>query len=226
MSPRRPRSTTWSDASARFPTLSPGARSCWRGGSRRSRRTPAHAATQARLSELASRQGVLEAELVQLEEALTAANEARAALGQAARVLGSAGDWATYDTFLGGGFFADLAKHDRLDEANDLMRHADGALRHLATELADVQVGPVGDVGVTDLTKAFDVWFDDIFSDWTVLNRIKAASVRVGHVIATVDRVGAEVGRRRAGVRFDLEELAERRGALLSGRSEAPGGSR
>ena len=30
-------------------------------------------------------------------------------------MLGSAGDWATYDTFFGGGMFTDTVKYDRMD---------------------------------------------------------------------------------------------------------------
>ncbi|WP_101523545.1 hypothetical protein [Nocardioides houyundeii] len=133
----------------------------------------AAAETDARLTEMASRQGALDAELVQLDEALTAADTAQRALGEAARELGSAGDWTTYDTFLGGGVFADLAKHHRLDRAGALMRHADAALRHLAAELADVQVAAVGEVGVPELTRTLDIWFDNIFSDWAVRDRIR-----------------------------------------------------
>jgi len=179
---------------------------------------PASATTHARLTEMASRAGALDAELVQLDEALAAAGAAREALGEAARHLGSASDWATYDTFLGGGLVADMAKHDRLNRAGHLMRHADAALRHLATELADVQVASVGDVGVTELARAFDVWFDNIFSDWAVLERIRAASARVNHLRAAVDTVGRDLAVRRVGVLTSLEGLAEDREALLSSR--------
>ncbi|WP_162799391.1 hypothetical protein [Nocardioides sp. 616] len=177
---------------------------------------PGSGATQARLTEMASRQGALDAELVQLDEALSAADAARRALGEAAGELGSAGDWATYDTFLGGGVFADLAKHNRLDRAGAQMRHADAALRHLATELADVQLAAVGEVGVPELTRTLDIWFDNIFSDWAVRDRIKEASARVNHLRATVDALGHELARRRAGVQAAQAELAAGRRSLLS----------
>ncbi|WP_114424348.1 hypothetical protein [Nocardioides houyundeii] len=176
----------------------------------------AAAETDARLTEMASRQGALDAELVQLDGALTAADTAQRALGEAARELGSAGDWATYDTFLGGGVFADLAKHHRLDRAGALMRHADAALRHLAAELADVQVAAVGEVGVPELTRTLDIWFDNIFSDWAVRDRIKEASARVHHLRAAVDALGHELARRRAGVQAAQAELAVGRRSMLS----------
>lgn len=178
---------------------------------------PASAATHHRLGAMAQRQGALEAEVVQLDEAITAADHARQALVAASRELGNAGSWATYDTFLGGGFFGDLMKHDRLDRAAGLMRRADAALRHLATELADVRVGAVGEVGVTELARTFDVWFDNIFSDWAVRDRIKKAAARVAHLLAALDEVGPELVARRAAALATLEELARTRRELLSG---------
>ncbi|WP_110181923.1 hypothetical protein [Nocardioides solisilvae] len=177
---------------------------------------PRSGPTRDRLAELAGRQGVLEAEATQLDEALAAADAARRSLDEAARHLGSAGSWATYDTFLGGGMVGDLMKHQRLDRAGDLMRHADAALRHLATELADVEVGAVGEVGVTELARTFDVWFDNVFSDWAVRERIRQAAARVAHLLRGVDEVGADLVRRRAGVGAALAEVEEGRRALLS----------
>ncbi|HYH35145.1 MAG TPA: hypothetical protein VD814_08360, partial [Nocardioides sp.] len=136
---------------------------------------PRSAATVARLEELAERLGVLQAESAQLAEADAAGRRAHEALHQAAQHLGSAGSWATYDTFFGGGLVADMVKHDRLDRAGALMQEADAALARLAGELADVGVGAVGGVGVTDFTRALDVWFDNIFSDWAVRDRIERA---------------------------------------------------
>jgi len=176
---------------------------------------PASAATSAQLVELAEQQGRLQAEAVQLKEAIAASEHARDALQEASSHLSSASGWATYDTFFGGGLITDLVKHDKLDKAGELMRRADAALTHLATELADVDVDAVGSVGVTEMARAFDVWFDNIFSDYQVRERIRDASSRVDRLLHDVDAVARDLTTRLGAVEASSRELEESRRAVL-----------
>ena len=178
---------------------------------------PSTAGAADRLAELAGRRGELEAQAVQLREALTAAERACTALRDASRHLDSAGGWASYDTFLGGGLIADLVKHHKLDTAAELMRRADAALAHLATELADVDVAPVGSVGVSQLSRALDIWFDNIFTDFQVRERFRSAATRVNTLLRDVDAVGHDLARRLGDVREATQELEASRRAVLLG---------
>lgn len=181
------------------------------------RRDPAGAVTARRLTELAERTGALQARRVQLEEADAAAREAHGALQETARHLGSAGSWATYDTFFGGGLVGDMVKHDKLDRAAALMRRADAALAHLATELADVGIGSVGEIGISSMTRALDVWFDNIFSDWAVRDRIAQADDRVQRLLVGVADIGRELHARQEQTVAGLEDAAAERERLLTG---------
>ncbi len=170
----------------------------------------------ARLTELADRVGELRARDVQLVEADDAGREAADVLEQTAQHLGSASAWSTYDTFFGGGMVSSMVKHDKLDRAAGLMRRADAALSRLGSELADVGVDAVGDIGITSMTRALDIWFDNIFSDWAVRERITQASERVHGL----QRQLSEVGRRLADMRQEVdaglaEAEAERERLLL-----------
>ena len=159
----------------------------------------------ARLAEIAEQVARATVDRKETAEALEACVHAGRALGLVAMKLGTAGNWATYDTFFGGGLMADMVKHRRLDEAAALIQDADRALHHLSAELADVGVAPLGELGVGDLAKVFDVWFDNIFSDWSVANRIRAAQMRV----ASTRRVLGELdGRLRQQVEDTDQELA------------------
>ncbi|MBE7324688.1 hypothetical protein IEQ44_08485 [Nocardioides sp. Y6] len=169
----------------------------------------------ARLAEVAEATGRLEADRQEVVEALTACRHAGQVLAAAAKHLGQAGNWATYDTFFGGGLMADMVKHQKLDRAAELLRDADAALHHLATELADVGIGPVGGVGVTELTKVFDVWFDNIFSDWSVATRIDGASRRVNHTLQTLAHLDAELCARLSAIDERRTRLAQEREELL-----------
>jgi hypothetical protein len=172
---------------------------------------PAAAETAARLDEVA-------ADREQVEEALMAAGYAQRALTEAAAHLGGAGDWATFDTFFGGGVFTDMAKYDRLDRAAVLMRDADAALDHLATELADVGMREVGGIDISQLTGFFDVWFDNIFSDWAVRDRIRRAAQRVAEVQTAVQGTAATLHQRLAACDDEVARLTERREELLGAR--------
>jgi hypothetical protein len=154
----------------------------------------------------------------ELVEAASAGEVAAACLARAGELLGKAGDWASYDTFFGGGMFSDAMKYDRMDQAQRLLHEADLALRRFAHELADVGVRPaVEGLAVDGLTQALDVWFDNIFTDWSVKNRISEAARRTDDAARVVHDLRVQVGRRQ-------RELADRRETLLAERERLLGG--
>ncbi|MCK9795153.1 hypothetical protein M1843_15490 [Isoptericola sp. 4D.3] len=169
------------------------------------------------LAAVAEQTGAWRAQQVEVAQAQTAAEQAAGALGAAADVLRSADGWSTYDTFFDGGMLASMAKHDRMDRAADLLREADGALRHLTVELGDLGEQGVGGVGVDGLTRTLDVWFDNIFTDWSVRNRIAEARDRVAAAGRAVDAVRQRLADRSAAVDAELAALAARRESLLVG---------
>lgn len=159
----------------------------------------------------AARSGVKE-----VDEAIAAGEQAAAALSRAGDVLGSAGSWATYDTFFGGGMITDMVKYDRMDEAQRLLHVADQALRRLSTELADVgMTAVVQGLSVDGLTQAFDVWFDNIFSDWSVKSRIDQAARRTAEASGMVHQVRTRLAAQRRELEARLADLTGRRERLL-----------
>jgi hypothetical protein len=142
----------------------------------------------------------LEAEAHEVDEAVEAVTQALARVRQALDRLASAHSWGTFDTWFGGGLFASLVKHDRIAEADGAMRQVDAALGVARSELADVGVAGVGDVGVDSLARTLDIWFDNIFSDWGTQSRIKDAQSRLTVVDGALRSAHAELVRRRAGL--------------------------
>jgi hypothetical protein len=120
-------------------------------------------------------------QLREIREAQDACEAALTSLGEAQRKVDSARSWGTYDTWFGGGLFSSLVKHNRIDEAEGYMRAVDDALNRLRREIADVHMNgaAIGGVGVTDLTRTLDVWFDNFFSDLAVQSRLKDADHRL-----------------------------------------------
>ncbi len=132
-------------------------------------------------------------QLREIKEAQDACEAALTSLGEAQRAVDSAQSWGTYDTWFGGGLFSSLMKHDRIDDAEGYMRAVDAALDRLRHELADVRMegAALGGVGVSDLNRTLDVWFDNFFSDMAVQSRLNDADHRldtIGEALVSVRR--------------------------------------
>ncbi len=174
-------------------------------------------ATAQRLAEIAERRGGLMARDREAREAHAAGVEARDLLAQAGQLLGNARSWSTWDTFGGGGLLTDMVKYDRLDKVTALVRRADLALGRFSRELADVGMAGVGGVRVDGITRAFDIWFDNIFTDMAVRSRIQDAQARVA---AALDAVGPALGRladEGHAIAAEIARLDEERERLLLG---------
>jgi len=74
-------------------------------------------------------------------------------------------------------------RYGRTDEATAQLRRADEALSASSRELAGVRMAAVRGVEVGEMTRMFDVWFDNIVSDWAVRDRIRDASDRTRQAI-------------------------------------------
>jgi hypothetical protein len=134
-----------------------------------------------------------EEQLSEIREAQGACEAALTSLGEAQRAVDSAQSWGTYDTWFGGGLFSSLMKHDRIDDAESYMRAVDAALDRLRRELADIRMegAALGGVGVSDLNRTLDVWFDNFFSDMAVQSRLSDADHRldtIGEALVSVRR--------------------------------------
>lgn len=172
-------------------------------------------ALEAVLDELST----VRADLTEVEEARGAGTRAARELDGALEHLGSADSWSAYDTWFGGGMISSAVKHDRLDEAARRVAAAQDALVDFARELADV--GPAqalrADLGVSPTTRAFDIFFDNIFSDLSVRSRIKDSLAAVGDARQQVGEAMHRLAERSAELRRREAELLTRRDTLLVG---------
>ncbi|RLK52272.1 hypothetical protein [Microbacterium telephonicum] len=152
-------------------------------------------------------------EVVEAQEAL------RVAVGLLQDALGaldSAGGWSTYDTFFGGGFLADMMKHDRIDAATTAFTRVNRALEHLAVELADINAAPVRGIDISPTLAVFDVMFDNMFTDWIVRDRIAAAREAAVDLRVRLSELERHLAERGLELANRLAALAARRAELLT----------
>ena len=173
--------------------------------------------TGRRLVEIAERRGELVAQDKETAEAHRAGRQAHDLLAEAHRQLGGARSWAAWDTFGGGGMLTDMMKYDKLDRVTALVRQADIALGGFSRELADVGIEAVDGVRIDGLTRTFDVWFDNFFSDMAVRSRIAEAEQRVAATLTGVAQILDRLADQGRGIAAEIGALdAERERLLLA----------
>ncbi len=177
----------------------------------------AGAAQSVELAHLAENLGRVTAEQREIDEAAGALSDATAALDLALGRLESAGGWATYDTFFGGGMVADLIKHGRIDEATQAFVVVNRALERLSVELADLDLPAVRGAEISQGLAVFDVLFDNILSDWMVQSRIAEARDRARDLSAMLDSLAEELADRAARAAGVAAALTVRREEILTG---------
>jgi len=120
----------------------------------------------------------LDSQRKELQEAISVGNSALSTTDQILSSLDSAEGWGTWDLF-GGGLVADLAKHGHLDEAQSAIEHLQSQLRQFKTELADVTIHADMQVNVDGFLRFADYFFDGLFADWAVMDKISKSQDQV-----------------------------------------------
>jgi hypothetical protein len=169
-----------------------------------------------RLCEIAEMRGLLTAELSEIGQAREAAERAAEHLGEAAELLVSARSWSAYDTWWGGSFVTSWMKRNNLDGVAAEMRAADAALKRFTTELSDVHSEGLRLVEAGAFTRFFDVWFDNLFTDLSVRDRIIAAQKKVDQALAGVREFQTTLPQRAHRCTDELARLEGERVAILS----------
>ncbi len=168
------------------------------------------------------------AELLRLEEEITAAeqrlNEIREALaaGKAAKdaakqvlsELDSAEEWGAFDAF-GGGLVAGIAKHSHLDSAQEKLWYMRQNIEKFRTELADVDIHADLQVNVDGFAQFADIFFDDFFTDWSVLDRISNSKSQVRRVMEQVEGVMRRLRETKQDAKAAAERLTAERDELI-----------
>ena len=142
----------------------------------------------AKLAELERQKLELTARRRELLEARDAGRLALSKIQSALGSLDSAAGWSTWDVW-GGGLVSDMMKYSHMDEAQDRMQSAQSALRRYQAELADVAMTASFDLQPGGFTRTMDIFFDNIFSDLAVRDRIDQSLNQLAYVEDQVSRI-------------------------------------
>lgn len=167
-----------------------------------------------RLRELEEARGRLRARVKELDEALETGRVAAESLNQVEAELASASNWGTWD-MLGGGFIATMAKRQHMDRAQELVEQAQQALASFNRELGDVSQSIRETLDLGAFMGFADFFFDNIFVDMAVQNRIHQALERVRQHLSTVQEVMDRVEKEKVETQDRLAKLDAERARLV-----------
>lgn len=148
--------------------------------------------TAAEILRLEERKAFLTSQKKEVEEAVWAGDAALSTIQSVLESLDSAEGWGTWDLF-GGGLVADLAKHSHLDAAQFAVEQLQSQLRRFKTELADVTIHADVQVNVDGFLRFADYFFDGLFVDWAVLDRISQSKSQVQSTQSQIEEVMARL---------------------------------
>ncbi len=151
-------------------------------------------------------------------ELLEAAAAGQAALSTAGQILSSLGSAAGFGTLdlLGGGMLADFAKHSHLDAAQDCIELLQAQLRSFQTELADVTIRMDAQVRVEGFLRFADYFFDGVFADWAVMDKISRSQRQIQAVRDQIEGVLTRLDAMLCAVEEEKQQTAARRDALVA----------
>ena len=122
----------------------------------------------------------------EVDEAIRAGERALDSLREAKGKLNSARNWGIYD-ILGGGMISSIVKHSKMSSANEWVERANYDLKRFAKELRDVDEDGLY-VQAGSLASTLDIFFDNVFSDFIVQNRINEARGEIDRMIDRIER--------------------------------------
>ena len=124
----------------------------------------------------------------EINEAIVAGDMALNSLYAAQEKLDSAKGWSWLDLF-GGGFFTDMIKHSKMEEASQCMENAKYNLKIFQRELSDVHLSLDLRMEVGGFLSFADFFFDGLVADYLVQSKIEDARRQVSDAIKMISDI-------------------------------------
>ena len=179
--------------------------------------------TTGMVSEVSTQYKQLEAErqmlakqLVETSEAIKAASRVKSTAKSAMQHLDKAEGWATYDVWAKGGIISHMAKYDHIDNAQADFNRLESQMNDLQKELSDVSFFNTLELsGIDSTTRAIDFWFDNIFTDLNVRNRIRGDIDQLRTLYGKIERIIDKLEGSMLKINKMLNDIEQRKNDLI-----------
>lgn len=166
--------------------------------------------------ELEQEYDFLQKQLIETDEAIRAAKMAKGTAKSAMGHLGSAESWATYDVWAKGGILSHMAKYDHVDKAEADFNRLSSQLKILKKELLDVNINDApGLTNIDSTTRTIDFWFDNIFTDLNVRDKIRGNIDQIRSVSGNIDRIIRKLENRKREINSKLSDIDYKKNKLI-----------
>ncbi len=156
----------------------------------------------------------VKSEMKEIDEAVIAGRQALSAFSSVINDLNTAKNWGIFD-MLGGNFIANVGKHMKIDAARKSLSEAKGRLQIFERELKDVDAYSEVDIDMGSFMTVADFFFDNIFVDFMVQNKINDSLNKInqayGHVQERLDSLES----RKNDLHMSLKKLEKNKEEIL-----------
>ncbi len=175
-----------------------------------------NSAASQKYHELDEQENYLSQQLVETEEATRAANRVIATAEGAIGHLESAESWATYDIWFSKGLLSHMAKYDHIDNAEETFNRLNFQMDDLRRELKDINISEMpGFSGIDSTTRTIDFWFDNIFTDLNVRDRIREDSEQLRRLRNRIHDVIRMLEGKKSTINGEIAAIRNKRNELI-----------
>lgn len=174
--------------------------------------------TSVKYNKLVSEQNLLSKQLIEIDEAIRAAGKVIKTAGLAAQHLKSAEEWATFDIWARGGIISHMAKYEHIDNAQADFNRMNSQIKNLNKELLDINLPDklrLNIKGIDITTRTIDFWFDNIFTDLSVRDRIKEDSERLKKLYEELNEIINKLIESKSAVQKRIDDIETQKSELI-----------
>lgn len=139
----------------------------------------------------------------EIEEAESAGKDLLRTANLARDSLNSAKNWGIFD-IAGGDMLSSIAKHNKINEAEAQFRRVSTLINRFNKELGDIQFEGLS---FSTTTIAFDIFFDNIFTDFSVQNKINSSLDNIRNLIRRVEEILAALNSKKVSINSRISNL-------------------
>lgn len=161
-----------------------------------------------KLRDLLNKINELKLDIKEVKEAIHAGENALTALLDMKQPLESAHGWGVWD-MLGGGFFTDIIKHSKIEDANKISYDVQQYLKRFQKELADVNEITDIEVNIGSFATFADFFFDGLFADWFVQSKINESISNVENAHSRVESILSDLNRNLDIMQREMQSVEE-----------------
>jgi len=176
----------------------------------------AHSPLTMRYNELSEKVADLKSFLTETSEAIGAGEMVKSSLTDAIHIIEKAKNWGAFDMF-GGGWIATQVKYKHIDDAKASIHNAQNKMRVFHKELLDVQEEADWNIKISGLLTFADFFFDGIFIDYIVQEKIEDALEKTQEQQNEIDKIILHLNFRYDLKEKELNQLQSDKKALIEG---------